>query len=56
MVVATPNEVVSSTALSAILEIYEIGGTGIFGKTFRIFWKSLRNFLRNLDKLGIKFV
>ncbi len=30
MVDATPNEVVSSIALSVILELYEIGGTGIF--------------------------
>ncbi len=29
MVNATPNEVVSSIALSAILEIYKIGGTNV---------------------------
>ncbi len=50
MVDATLNEVVSSIAVSAILEIYEIGGTveKIFRKFYIKFGESFRKYVENL--------
>ncbi len=54
MVDATPREVVSSIALSVILEIYEIGGTVIFENQNFVVLANIKKFLNMSTVLNFK--